>query len=176
MGTITQKELASQASTPSTGYWRLYPKADGFYIVDDLGVESKIAVDGGNLHVFGLNFKVTENYTVTQYSTTTYQTYLTLVTDNLVLGDYRVGYNYVWSYNDVSGNYGIFDLYVNGVAHLPSPVQWETRNTTDRPQSSGFVYLENVSGVKTITLQCKCQNNNDTLTVRSAYLEFWRVK
>lgn len=36
------KEEASTPSTPASGYWKFYPKVDGFYQKSDLGIESKI--------------------------------------------------------------------------------------------------------------------------------------
>lgn len=32
-------EQASTPSTPSSGYWKLYPKADGLHLLDDAGNE-----------------------------------------------------------------------------------------------------------------------------------------
>jgi hypothetical protein len=48
-GLIDQPENGITPPTPTTGRWRLYPKADGYYVLDDNGVETKIAVGGVSL-------------------------------------------------------------------------------------------------------------------------------
>lgn len=37
---ILLDELASAPTTPATGFWRVYTKSDGLYIVDDAGAET----------------------------------------------------------------------------------------------------------------------------------------
>lgn len=46
-------ELAAKPDTPAAGFWRIYAKADGFYVVDDAGVETGPFGAGGS----GASFK-----------------------------------------------------------------------------------------------------------------------
>ncbi len=42
------KLVSSTPDTPSTGYWKIYPKTDGWYILDDTGTETIISTGGGS--------------------------------------------------------------------------------------------------------------------------------
>lgn len=42
MAAIILTEQASKPSTPSAGDWKIYPKSDGWYILDDAGTESPL--------------------------------------------------------------------------------------------------------------------------------------
>lgn len=44
---IVQKQEASTPSNPSSGFRKLYPKADGFYQLDSSGVETKVGTGSG---------------------------------------------------------------------------------------------------------------------------------
>lgn len=40
MAELIMQEEASTPATPATGKWKIYPKADGFYVIDDAGQET----------------------------------------------------------------------------------------------------------------------------------------
>jgi hypothetical protein len=44
MGIITVKERSAMPSIPDTGFWKIYPKSDGLYMLDDAGNETLIAL------------------------------------------------------------------------------------------------------------------------------------
>jgi hypothetical protein len=54
-------EEGSVPSTPASGYWKIYPKSDGFYQLDDVGNESKIG--SGSSSLLNVVFK-SANYTL----------------------------------------------------------------------------------------------------------------
>ena len=175
MGTITQKEEASKPSTPSSGYWRLYAKSDGYYMQDGLGVETKIgSSQPPNIH--GTEYYDIEDYNPLSISSTTPTTYLSLSTGNLPLGDYKVSFNFNWSYDDVTGNRANINVYENGVAHLPNDIKMETKNPTDIAHIGSFFLLHQRSGVYTLEIKGHCDSTNDTLTFSGAYLEVQRVR
>lgn len=45
----TWAEQSVAPSTPGTGKWKLYPKSDGWYYLDDAGTETKIGFGGANM-------------------------------------------------------------------------------------------------------------------------------
>jgi len=174
MGSITQK-IVTTASNPSAGYYRFYPKSDGFYMLDENGVETKIGAATSS-SVFGNNFQETENEVVMALSTLTPTTYITLTTPNLPLGKYRVGYNFSWSYDDVVGNAAHFALFDNGIQHNTTDITMETKNIFDIAHIGTFLYLDATSGIHTLTLTAHCDDIADTVTVHNAYIEIWRVE
>lgn len=64
-------EQGSAPTTPASGFWRVYAKSDGLYIVDDAGTETGPLSTGGgaspNLNVYNRN---STNYTTTSTSFT----------------------------------------------------------------------------------------------------------
>jgi len=173
-GTINIPERASAPASPAANRHKVFIDSAGVLsTIDDLGVVKTYNATAG---VFGQNNQFTESEIQTSYSTLTPTAYLNLVTPPLPLGTYRVGFNCVWSYDDVLGDAAHFDILDNGVSHLPTDITMETKNIFDKPVLGSFLYLENVSGVRTIELKVHCDNIADTLTMFSAYLEIWRVE
>jgi len=171
MGSITQK-IVTTIDTPSVGYYKFAPKADGFYAVDENGVETKIGGQG----IFGSNFQETENTTQMELSTLTPTTFLSMTTASLPLGKYRIGYNFSWSYDDVAGNAGHIAMYDNGVRHNTTDITMETKNIFDIAHIGTFIYLDNASDVHTLELKIHCDDIADTITMQNAYIECWRVE
>jgi hypothetical protein len=48
MAELTMQEEGSTPSTPSAGKWKIYPKSDGLYLLDDAGLEIGPFVKGGS--------------------------------------------------------------------------------------------------------------------------------
>lgn len=49
---LTGTEQGSTPATPGTGERRIYPKADGWYVLDDNGVETKLDTAAESIHPF----------------------------------------------------------------------------------------------------------------------------
>jgi len=171
MAAINQP-VQTKPTSPAVGYYKFYPKADGFYMLDENGLESKI----GGQSIFGSQQQDTENVVQMQLSTLTPTTYITLVTPNLPIGTYRVGYNFSWSYDDVNGNAAHFAVYDNAIRHNTTDITMETKNVFDIAHIGSFLYLDNIQGVHTLELKANCDDIADTVTIHNAYFEIWRVK
>ena len=170
MGSVTQK-IMNTPSNPPVDYYSWYPKIDGYYMLDENGVETKI----GGQQIFGSWFEEIENVVPVQLSSLTPTTYLSMITSVLPLGRYRVGYNFSWSYEDIAGNAAHIALYDNGVRHNTKDIAMETKNIFDVAHTGSFLYLDNASGVHNLEIKINCDNIQDIITMHDAYIEFWRV-
>lgn len=64
-------EQGAAPTTPASGFWRLYAKSDGLYLVDDAGAETgPLAASAGTLTVETIRTKMTTNLTTTSTTLT----------------------------------------------------------------------------------------------------------
>jgi len=174
MGTYTASQLTGNPPTPSPGNRTLFPKADGWYEIDDQGIVTKVFQSAVNIH--GTEYHDVEDYNPLSISSTIPTTYLSLTTSSLPLGDYKVSFNFNWSYDDVTGTRANINVYENGVAHLPNDIQMETKDPTDIVHIGSFFIMHQRSGVHTFEIKGHCTHIDDTLTFTGAYIEVIRVR
>lgn len=120
-------------------------------------------------------FKQVEDLTQSQTNSTTFVEKLKLTTDSVEAGTYRIGLSYNWSHE---------------VNDTNSRVRVQLDDTTDiftmesEPQDagldqmlprSGFAYVVLTSGVHEIDIDFATENGADTVYIRDARLEFWRI-
>lgn len=83
----TWLEQTVTPATPDTGKWKIFPKSDGFYQLDDLGTATKFATGGGGVQ-FGLTSTATAAGTTTLTSASNpIQLFTGATTQNCVLPD-----------------------------------------------------------------------------------------
>lgn len=173
MGKITTKEEASTPQTPASTMRSLYPKADGWYEIDDQGLETKLFSSS----VFGVGFKEQAKATVETRSSNVYGNYLTMAHPTTMVGaKYRIGVTVGWNYSSTSRKIYI-ELRHSGV-RLGELVM-ETKDSSSlitNWTTSFFYFTETVAGTHDIEINYRCQSNSDTATVFYAGLEFWRVE
>lgn len=108
----TWQEQASNPSTPDTGKWKIYPKSDGFYILDDAGVATKLN-SGGVLN----NFSATTAPAVTDDSGDGYSigsVWINTTTDNIYAAtDVSVGAA-VWKLLNSLTQYTTINIVLDG--------------------------------------------------------------
>lgn len=123
---------------------------------------------------FGANFQFQiAAGPATNNSAATNATFVTLVTPDLPLGNYLLSAR--WQYSVANNNRsGIFELF-DGVAlltsvEMPQPLSNTPEVVTD------YLVRENISGIRTFTLQFRVGNNGGTtVTVTNGELQLWRV-
>lgn len=106
MGRITIKQETITPSTPSTANRALYPKADGWYEMNDQGVERSLF---SNDNVYGQEyFSAVKDTQDTISGTLNYKTYLTLNYNDIQDSDtakYVLKINVLWNHSSTGTDY-----------------------------------------------------------------------
>jgi hypothetical protein len=123
--------------------------------------------------VFGNSFQYAESLgTSTNTSASTYVTKLTFVTSSLPAGNYILSWTFVWSASNANR-----DMDVRIRDSSTTLVEWV--GSVGRVNAveiiSSFKILPSISGVKTYTLEFKCNGSTTTLSLRDAIMTLWRV-
>lgn len=132
-----------------------------------------------NTIVFGTQFQDAEEVNEDTNSTTTYLEFLSMDVTNLPLGKYRFGWYYIWDVNSASRQIKV-RVRMDGATDLQDPsgdgqVVEEPKDTRNRNERSGFVYLDNLSGNHTFNIEFGRFSSGGTTKMRHARFEFWRV-
>jgi hypothetical protein len=129
------------------------------------------SLDNGN--VFGTQIYYAEAIAETSTSsTTTFLNKITLVTPSLPLGNYLCQFQFIWRAGNANRT---LDVRVQrGGVNIQA---WNpfTANLADRQLLSGFVKIDNISGVQTFTLDFKVFGTATTVYMQLAKLFVWRI-
>lgn len=114
------------------------------------------------------NLQNTESTGVSTTTNTTYVEKLTMTTDNLSLGTYRIGYSCEVQNNHING--GNVRVELDNTTELGSV--YTDKTNSGYYNYSGFKYYTG-SGVHTIDIDY--QANSGTTSIRRARLEIWKI-
>lgn len=136
--------------------------------VDD---DKKTLNTGINPHLYGTEFQFVEDLTDSTTSSTSPQTKLTLTTNDLPSGRYKISVNWGWTHTSAS-NSAIFDVQLNGTT-MNGISQEEPKDTTNRKYEHR-VFYHVLSGINDITL--RYWNENSSTTIFDTNIELIRVE
>lgn len=105
-------------------------------------------------------------------SRTVYLNKGTLVTPDLPLGKYRIGWRYKW--RAANKNRGIRFQVVRNTIEISNTIAGSSLSQ-DNPVIGSFLTLDNLSGVQTFNFNFRVGIGNTTVFVSELYIEFWRV-
>lgn len=121
---------------------------------------------------YGQDFQFAESLGATTSAADTPQTKVSLVTDNLTSGRYKIFANWLFSHSSTN-NRAIFDVTLNGTTILnQGPIEVEPKDTKNILAMS-FTSYQDLSGINTILLQF--WNSSNSTTISDASVEIMRV-
>lgn len=171
MGKITVSEEVGTPQTPSTGLRSLFPKTDGWYEIDDQGIERKVFTDNN----FGSLFsEVSNDQEMTNANKNAYVVHSLMTSEPFEIGQkIRVGITSTWNIGDKKKNINI-DLKINGssaklIKHRTIDTAAATWNTT-----TTFFYYD-ITSNGTIDLSLEFKPDGNTATMSFSGIECWRV-
>lgn len=137
------QELAGAPSTPASTRWKIYPKSDGFYFIDDVGVETKIG-DAALIKFAPLHTSVTEvgNVTTGEDILMTY----TLPSNTLDTDLERIEFEAAGQYAATTNNRRVrvyFDatlIFDTGILAVTVAGRWRIKGTIIREGASAQKY------------------------------------
>lgn len=132
--------------------------------------------------IFGTEFQVAEDATVSTTTSTTFQNKLTLTTTSVPAGTYRVAFHYGWNHdatsNDFEAQY-VEDTVAIGEIHKQEPQDsggtFGTTGTSQRYVASKVFYRTLTAGVHTYDLEFRTDSGGTESSIWDAIIEFWRV-
>jgi hypothetical protein len=105
-------------------------------------------------------------------SLTVWANKLTIATPVLPLGNYRIDYAFNWRASNANRE---ADFRIQIASADVANWQPSYLRTAGRPRDSGFVTVDNISGVQTITFDFKVGGTATTIYTSAAFLSFYRV-
>jgi hypothetical protein len=105
-------------------------------------------------------------------STTVYLNKLTITTPSLPLGDYKVSWSFKW--RTAAANRAHDVRIQRNAANLIQFINFSP-NVAEFPASSGFKFVDAISGVQTLTLDFKVSGSGTTAFMSEAMLEIKRL-
>jgi len=168
---IDNMSFISLIDTPAT-----YTNQAGKYLVvksDETGLEY---TDINNIN-FGSNFSDAISDAVSSTTSTAWQNKLTLTTETLPAGDYRVGFSYQWAQNKTSTEYNaqvtVTGTSINQVIfdQAQSPIKQNYYGLV-----SGFMYgnLPTTQAL-TIAINYRSTMGSTVAYIKNAMIDIWRV-
>ena len=128
-------------------------------------------VSTGGSTVFGSEYLDVESETESSTSSTQYVQKVTMTTNDLPNGKYRIGW-YVEA--NATSTKGSVETQVDRGGVVLGNGRHEPKDSNNWIECSGF-RTETISGIQTIQLQFKRSGGNATAKVRRARLEIWRI-
>lgn len=136
----------------------------------------------GSISIFGSEYQISEDKTVSTKDLNSYTAKLSLVTTSLPAGTYRIGYNYSWNLDSTSHSFlgrVIINNTIVRMLHEEEPTdrngEFESTGSSEKHIISGY-FLENLSGINTINLEWGHTGPNGIeSSMWDARLEVWRV-
>jgi len=123
-------------------------------------------------NVFGTYYDSAENLSEQTTNTTTYSTALSLTTNTVPDGIYRIGWSYEWGGNTQRD----FEARVQVDGSTVMEVNMEAKDSNSYFGVGGFANQTfGSNGTHTINFDFASENNGTTVRVRNLRLEFWRV-
>ena len=174
MGKLTVTEENAKPQTPSPGNRSLYPKADGWYELNDQGTERLVFA----LPVFGQNFNEAHNdVQATSTDGNNYQTHTSLTTGSLDAGiKIRIGITMAWNMSTAGRNFEA-ELTIGGAVANTMAMETKDTGADIRNWVTSFFYMTVPStGPLVMELNYGPQNNGDTATIFYSGIECWRVE
>jgi len=170
MSVTTYSNNTTDPDVPSTDKVKFYFKDDNPHWRDDTG-----AVHNLSIPVFGQNFKEESNDTEMS-ATGSYVTAITLTTDELPVGRYRIGQSICWNMNTTSYNI-IVEMLVDGVVAESLAMESKDANSDIRNYNTGYGYMDVNNGGSTHTISIRFKSESSSYTARMYHksIEFWRV-
>ena len=109
--------------------------------------------------------------------TTNFQQKLRLTTPSLETGNYKIIFYYEWQGcdKDLKGHKGQIQINDTDTIHERSGNPDNMGSNNDWDMASGHYNADNISGVKNIDIDYGTQNAAETVKIRRARLEIWRV-
>ena len=121
-------------------------------------------------NVFGTYYDYAESLAEQQDNNTTYSTILTLTTDTVPDGIYRVGWSYEWRH------YNATDRDIEIRCQVDGSNVMEAKDKNSYWGVSGFANVTfSSNGTHTITFDVATEASQDPWRIRNLRLEFWRV-
>ena len=135
------------------------------------GVEHTLATPA-----FGQNFNQEHDDTY-RTATGSNVTAVSLTTDELAIGKYRIGQSIAWNMNTTSYNI-IVELWVDGSVAESLEMETKDSGTDIRNYTTGFGYMDITAGGSTHLVEIKFRSENSSYTAKMYHqsLEFWRVE
>ena len=125
-------------------------------------------------NVFGQNYQSAVSESSVSTTSTTFQNKVTLTTNSLPSGVYRIGWYFMWQLSSVSTLYKA-RVMLNGATTLMNiTIQPQSATTTLRHPIAGFYNTGTISGIQTITIDYGVVTTG-TAYIESARLEIWQV-
>ena len=172
MGKITTSEEGVTPNTPSVGRRTLYPKSDGWYELDDQGVETKLYTSS----VFGQDFLEASRSTSETNGDAVFDTYLSVTQTHSTIGaKYRIGVTVAWGMNTGSRNIQVAVVH-DGNQLGVLEVEAKDTGAEIRNWNTGFFYVTETTNIAhPIEIQYRPEDSRDTATMYYAGIEIWRV-
>jgi hypothetical protein len=166
---IIQDEGVDVSNTP---HGTINFTGDAVSVTDGGSGITNVTINHQPLSVYGTQFQVVEDLTVSTTTSTTPVTKITLNTPNLPSGTYKVFAHWIWWRSNVTSD-ALFRIGVNGSSTATTDIRIEAEDATSRYPSSKVLYL-NLSGTNTLTLDF-WGDSGATTSISDATLEIVRV-
>lgn len=184
VSSATNEHVLTKDTSTGNATWKAGGGTDKFVsgatYSEPTTVEPKIAFVGNSsettfdvlTNVFGTYYDSAENLSEQTNNTTTYSTALSLTTNTVPDGIYRIGWSYEWG-----GNTGRdFEARVQVDGGTVMEVNMEVKDNTNYFGVSGFANQTfGSNGTHTINFDFASENDGTTMRIRNLRLEFWRV-
>jgi len=141
-------------------------------VVDSGGEVATITISGADSSLFGTNCTETHDDKTSYTTSTSWQEKLTLKVSGIPEGKYRIGWFYEWS---LSRSTRCFCGRVRVDDTTTVAEKYERQSQGLWPSEGGFVYLDLSSGSHFVDIDYKTTRFNETVGIRRARLEFWRI-
>ena len=138
----------------------------------DQGPQGLIGPSG--VGTFGQYYKYADTNTQHTNKTTSWNDHLTLTTDVVVAGYYRIGWCYTWMYRHTGRDF-ISQITLDGLAIDSHRQEPKDSGTDQRFAYSKFKRVQLSAGTHTVKIQFRTSTNNTEARIREGRLEFWRV-
>ena len=124
--------------------------------------------------VFGSEFKnISNNGESETNNKNSYDTSLTLTTDDLPSGTYKISWYYNWYCDDTKTEINV-KIDVDDTDIIHTHVERNSKRQTTYPIESGFIDIQLTTGVKNIKLKFKSSTSKDVL-LSNKRLEIFRI-
>lgn len=132
------------------------------------------ALASGYTPIFGANNQYFVDSTPFSTASGTYQNATTFTTASNPAGTYRINFQWNFTMNTTTSS-AFFQLRVDGVDQLSSPMQVELKDVTDDLTYNAFIHVTFASaGTRSLQLRTATENGS-TVTINTIRCEFWRV-
>lgn len=105
-------------------------------------------------------------------TSTTYQNKLTLTTDSISSGKYRIGW--VYEFTSSKSNF-IAQIIIDGSTELQNPNAGSGTKINAWTSASGFDYVNLTDGIHSISINYRSSKNNKQVNIRNTKIELWRI-